>query len=540
LAIEKARYEESVEALRKREEDFMKAAKEQGDKIALAFGSQNKEVIKMREKGDIEAAEKRAMIAGKTSNEYLNFMSKVEEQRAMIAKSTNLVIEEETEIHGKNIKTIDKQWNEERIKSLKEAMDKRYAVFDEKLKKEDLLERERVAKAYIENIKSLSGLDDVTQKLKVFEFDVKFNDESFTFEKTRLQKELKELNEEFAIKLISNVGEDELQKELTKIQALKTALIELEADRTKAKAEEAEKRIEIEKDEAERTLGYVGDVLGMISDLSDVTKERDFKNIDDRKEKEEEKLAKLEESLQGANAKEKVEIEKQIKFQKSKIKEVDDERRKVEEEAAIRTRFIRMAQLISTTALAVMSEYAKTGLVGAIMAGAAGAIQLGIMAAQPFAEGGLVDGVLSGELVGSSGAYMNISELSNGDNVLATLRKGEVVLNEEQQKKLGGDKVFKALGVKGFANGGRVGDNAVVGYSSGGADIAGLYMLEKSINNEKDKDIKNLMNEFKNGVFDMVSNINNRIDNIEVLFVIDDYEREVEDRDGAKKRVSLK
>lgn len=46
---------------------------------------------------------------------------------------------------------------------------------------------------------------------------------------------------------------------------------------------------------------------------------------------------------------------------------------------------------------------------------------------------------------------------SNGDNVLATLRTGEVVLNERQQMALGGDAVFKAIGVPGFANGGVVG-----------------------------------------------------------------------------------
>ena len=46
---------------------------------------------------------------------------------------------------------------------------------------------------------------------------------------------------------------------------------------------------------------------------------------------------------------------------------------------------------------------------------------------------------------------------SNGDNVLATLRTGEVVLNERQQMALGGDAIFRAIGVPGFANGGVVG-----------------------------------------------------------------------------------
>lgn len=45
---------------------------------------------------------------------------------------------------------------------------------------------------------------------------------------------------------------------------------------------------------------------------------------------------------------------------------------------------------------------------------------------------------------------------SNGDNVLATLKIGEVVLNQRQQMALGGDSTFAALGVPGFASGGLV------------------------------------------------------------------------------------
>jgi len=46
---------------------------------------------------------------------------------------------------------------------------------------------------------------------------------------------------------------------------------------------------------------------------------------------------------------------------------------------------------------------------------------------------------------------------SNGDNVLITAKKGEVILNEDQQRMLGGRDIFKSLGIPGFANGGAVG-----------------------------------------------------------------------------------
>lgn len=49
---------------------------------------------------------------------------------------------------------------------------------------------------------------------------------------------------------------------------------------------------------------------------------------------------------------------------------------------------------------------------------------------------------------------------SNGDNILSTLKTGEVVLNERQQAALGGHSVFKAIGVPGFATGGLVGSGS--------------------------------------------------------------------------------
>ena len=43
---------------------------------------------------------------------------------------------------------------------------------------------------------------------------------------------------------------------------------------------------------------------------------------------------------------------------------------------------------------------------------------------------------------------------SNGDNMMATVRTGEVILNERQQAALGGDRTFASIGVPGFAGGG--------------------------------------------------------------------------------------
>ena len=68
----------------------------------------------------------------------------------------------------------------------------------------------------------------------------------------------------------------------------------------------------------------------------------------------------------------------------------------------------------------------------------------GISQTKGFATGGLVNG------------GVEISR-SNGDNRLVTVKDGEVILNEEQQSKLGGAEIFKIIGVPGFATGGLVG-----------------------------------------------------------------------------------
>lgn len=72
-----------------------------------------------------------------------------------------------------------------------------------------------------------------------------------------------------------------------------------------------------------------------------------------------------------------------------------------------------------------------------------------INSVQGFARGGKI----------TSGFGTPISR-SNGDNILATVKTGEVILNQSQQAALGGARTFARIGVPGFATGGLVGDIA--------------------------------------------------------------------------------
>jgi hypothetical protein len=95
----------------------------------------------------------------------------------------------------------------------------------------------------------------------------------------------------------------------------------------------------------------------------------------------------------------------------------------------------------------------------------AGAILAGLTIATGLANvakiagvGGFASGGLTGKRIGrGDGTPIN---RSNGDNLLATVRTGEVILNERQQAALGGNNTFARLGVPGFASGGLTATNS--------------------------------------------------------------------------------
>jgi hypothetical protein len=83
------------------------------------------------------------------------------------------------------------------------------------------------------------------------------------------------------------------------------------------------------------------------------------------------------------------------------------------------------------------------------------AIQKGVINSQTFAAGGRVKTLGNGLI----NATPNVPALANGDNVLAYVKPGEVILNQDQQRRLGGYHTFRRLGVPGFALGGRIGES---------------------------------------------------------------------------------
>lgn len=106
--------------------------------------------------------------------------------------------------------------------------------------------------------------------------------------------------------------------------------------------------------------------------------------------------------------------------------------------------------LIDTALMAISAGLTKpfipAGLAAMITAVVQGGFQVATIKAQKFATGGSVRP--GSELPGFS---------KHGDNTLALVKPGEVILNQRQQRSLGGASTFRKIGVPGFAEGGVVG-----------------------------------------------------------------------------------
>lgn len=99
------------------------------------------------------------------------------------------------------------------------------------------------------------------------------------------------------------------------------------------------------------------------------------------------------------------------------------------------------------------------GIAAAIAASVYGFARVAAITGVQFADGGKVPGYARGGLSGTRiQPHHGVPiQRSNGDNLLATVKTGEVILNERHQKALGGDATFRAIGVPGFNSGGYTG-----------------------------------------------------------------------------------
>lgn len=230
--------------------------------------------------------------------------------------------------------------------------------------------------------------------------------------------------------------------------------------------QKSEKQItEIKKQEVEERKALQDEVVNasmqLIQDYYTIVNQELEKDLKETNRVTNEKIAKLDEQYtKGLISKDEYERQKLDLENKAAKKEREIKQKQWEKQ--------RDADIITATinmAVATTKAYAQGGAYGAITAALVaglGAAQIAIIANQEvpeFAGGGRV---LSGQKVNASDGIP--IKRANGDNRLATIKVGEIVTNERQQKfieSVAGRDIWARAGVKGFAMGGAVTDSGL-------------------------------------------------------------------------------
>ena len=227
--------------------------------------------------------------------------------------------------------------------------------------------------------------------------------------------------------------------------------------------------------------------LDIISQFQNARAEKEQEAFELQIEQIDANILALEERQQNVGAIRAKQIQREIDAAKRQRVQAEKDAEEAQKKAAKKEKNLAIIQATVQGALAVVRALASPpgfplNLPSVITTGVLAAAQVAAIAAQPLATGG----VITGRRVTDS---QNILTRSNGDNVLATVKRGEVVLNERQQSALGGARTFRSIGVPGFAGGGIVPPitaPAVAMAGSGGGSSEILELI-KATNNRIDR-----------------------------------------------------
>lgn len=296
---------------------------------------------------------------------------------------------------------------------------------------------------------------------KVYELNKKRIEDQLALNKNQLDNN-KDLNTQEIDNIVSsNIA---LNKDLAKLESERTKNANAEAEKRTAKEkEEGEKRrAQLQKD-IDDAAQYTQLALDTVSGLIEAGDEARLKRLEKDAEANAQIQSDLEERLQSATGLERRYLEQQLRLEKENAKQIAKAQEEAERDAAKKAKAIAIIQSIINGALAISKAVASApppfNIPAIITASVQAAAQTAVIAAQPLAKGGVVgkgDEIVQFANGGRVTNRGNIKPLSNGDNVLATLKTGEIVLNESQQRRIGYASLKRAQ-IPNFANGGLVG-----------------------------------------------------------------------------------
>lgn len=256
---------------------------------------------------------------------------------------------------------------------------------------------------------------------------------------------------------------------------------------------------------------FLNAALDVISAFQQAKAEKEQAAFDAQIEQIDANITALEEKQQGVGRIRAKQIQLEIDAAKRQRAAAEKQAEEAQKKAAKREKSLAIIQATIAGALAVIRALAAfpgppATIGSAIATGIFAAATVATIAAQPLATGGVVG--ISGRRVTDR---QNMPTRSNGDNVLATVKRGEVVLNEQHQRALGGAATFNAIGVPGFAGSGAIGSPNIAATVAGGSDR----------------------------VLELIEATNRRIDNIKAYVVSDEVARDLAERDLLRVNASL-
>jgi hypothetical protein len=421
----------------------LQAEQNRTDAVARA----QRERVEQYKKGLEAAGAKIASDLGKDSEEFKRFSEQASKDIEEIKASSNTVLEIEAEQHRKNLQAITAKYDASDYKAMLEQQTRELAAVD----KATSLSKLKLAEA-----EAKIGTGQSPEA--VVKIGVEFDEKEFNLQKAALLQKLDILDKQLLeqqSQAPSNplITDESINATIAAKQALNTELAILERDNTNNVAAEAAKREAARYAEYQRAGQIALAALDFIGQLATQEAQREQEAIQIRLEAKDSEIATIEDKLSTASGLQKEALESQLNDELAAKKTLEKQSADLEKKAAIRQKAISIIQSLINTALAISGALAAPPFFplnspSVITAGVLGAIQTAAIIAQPLATGGKVVGVA------------NIPQLPNGDNVFTTLRLGEVVMNEYQQRELqnlAGHDIFTRLQIPGFAAGGVVG-----------------------------------------------------------------------------------
>jgi hypothetical protein len=453
--------------------------------------------------------------------EEINQNFKVAQSIVNLARSKQDTTEDEIENINRRRTVLDNDYNSEiqridALIALEEAGSKQM---------ENLLVERRAAEANY--IKGKEGIEKQEKDIN----DKRVSAEKAFYDKiNKLQIDSIENEKEREIAAAKQKGQDDLDnlnKELDSIFASETEkarLRKLLTDKTEQEIKDIQDKYKKDKEDKEKEdrekltdsiANGVNELINFIGTIQSIANEKAAEIINNQIEATEKNIEELEVKAEKASGIRKKRIERDIAAQKELLKQQQAEAEALRIKGAKEEKRIAVIQAIIQGALAVSRALSSSAppinFINAAAVGIATGAQIATIAAQPLAEGGVV----TGQRVNQK---QNIPTRSNGDNVLAYVKRGEVVLNQRQQSLLGGSPTFRKLGIKGFAEGGMVPPIS--------PPIQGLGLQGN-------------MNEFLQVMEAKTDAINNRIDRLQAYVVSEDIARDLAEGNKLKINATL-